>query len=422
MNPSLMFAILVSFMVQSAFANRVSSSEYNYPALTPNLSTFYSACLGAVEKGEDVAVTILNRRVEGYRKYRSLKLKLYRAEVSAPVVFILSGFGGDEESNVSRYLAVRIQKMGFNALIVPNTMTPNFVVSSSPSGLVGLTNEDAKDLYAALAQTSAELVGQGLTSRERYLLGYSHGALLASYISVLDLEQKRLNFKSSLLINPPVDLLHSLKLLDQKAMQFKDISLGRLLDFATDLQGKVKRCAKTPAEALQPEEFVNGLELKDSEAAGLIGMVFLGTLKDLILATEAIQDHDILPLPGMPGSVGERAQNSARKRAASRIGFQEYVESILLPFHKAVQKTMGLSELSAETSLPFALNKLSGQQNIFLMHNADDFLLRSEDLVYLESYFGHRARIYPYGGHLGNLGHADNVRAIENWLKKGQIN
>ena len=41
--------------------------------------------------------------------------------------------------------------------------------------------------------------------------------------------------------------------------------------------------------------------------------------------------------------------------------------------------------------------------NIFVMHNRNDFLMTSESMEWLEATFGERAVIFPRGGHLGNL-------------------
>jgi hypothetical protein len=43
------------------------------------------------------------------------------------------------------------------------------------------------------------------------------------------------------------------------------------------------------------------------------------------------------------------------------------------------------------------------------MHNADDFTVSADDLRFLETVFGERARIYPSGGHNGNLAYRDNI-------------
>lgn len=46
------------------------------------------------------------------------------------------------------------------------------------------------------------------------------------------------------------------------------------------------------------------------------------------------------------------------------------------------------------------------------MHNRDDFLVSIEDLDYLEGLLGDRAKIYPYGGHMGNIWYWQNRNDI----------
>lgn len=56
------------------------------------------------------------------------------------------------------------------------------------------------------------------------------------------------------------------------------------------------------------------------------------------------------------------------------------------------------------------------------MHNADDFLLTTGDVAWMEQVFGDRALIFPRGGHLGNLYYPDNVASIRSWLTSGAFN
>ena len=43
------------------------------------------------------------------------------------------------------------------------------------------------------------------------------------------------------------------------------------------------------------------------------------------------------------------------------------------------------------------------------MTNVDDFILAKGEVEFLRSTFGDRARIYPRGGHCGNLEYHENV-------------
>ena len=54
---------------------------------------------------------------------------------------------------------------------------------------------------------------------------------------------------------------------------------------------------------------------------------------------------------------------------------------------------------------------------IVLMDNEDDLILAPEDLAFLKDVFGSRAKIYPYGGHLGNMTYAANAAYMINVFK-----
>ena len=55
---------------------------------------------------------------------------------------------------------------------------------------------------------------------------------------------------------------------------------------------------------------------------------------------------------------------------------------------------------------------------IGLMHNADDILVSADDLRFLEAVFGERARIYPKGGHNGNLAYRDNIAYLVEFFSR----
>jgi hypothetical protein len=51
------------------------------------------------------------------------------------------------------------------------------------------------------------------------------------------------------------------------------------------------------------------------------------------------------------------------------------------------------------------------------MTNENDFILSSAELDYLRQLFGERARIYPRGGHLGNLEYKENLANMVAFFK-----
>ena len=53
-----------------------------------------------------------------------------------------------------------------------------------------------------------------------------------------------------------------------------------------------------------------------------------------------------------------------------------------------------------------------------VMTNENDFILTKGELEYLRQLFGERIKIYPRGGHLGNLEYKDNLAYMVNFLKE----
>ena len=60
---------------------------------------------------------------------------------------------------------------------------------------------------------------------------------------------------------------------------------------------------------------------------------------------------------------------------------------------------------------------LRNSPKIGLMDNQDDLILTPEDLAFLKDVFGSRAKIYPYGGHCGNMSYTENVAYMLNFFK-----
>ena len=103
-----------------------------------------------------------------------------------------------------------------------------------------------------------------------------------------------------------------------------------------------------------------------------------------------------------------------RKRLedAKRFTLSEYNEKIAAPLW---EKQAG--NLPADTrhfiqsgSLVPIIDRLRGNPKVHILHNADDFLVERKSIEALKTVLGDRVRIYPYGGHLGNLWYSENKK------------
>jgi hypothetical protein len=91
------------------------------------------------------------------------------------------------------------------------------------------------------------------------------------------------------------------------------------------------------------------------------------------------------------------------------LSFEDYAHRVLYPHYRETAPGVTFEELLTREGLRAIGRYLRDTPKIGLMHNSDDILLSEGDLEYLESVFGERARIYPKGGHCGNLAYKDNI-------------
>ena len=421
----LIAAILITVAVCQSFADRVGDRSYQFPVRSNLSSTLYGGCYYTGQtKTEKLEIPIRNRRLQNYRKYRKLPVLFYpSAKPTDRLIFILGGIGGDENACNSKYLAWLAQKAGFSAAILPNSFTPAFVVGVSRTGMVGIPATDAKDMSEALIATRKTLANRGRVFSSTSVVGYSHGALLAAFISRAP-EAHSLNIKSFLLINPPLDLLGNIRLIDSWRSEFDQISLGRLLKVGPPSQKLFKKCSNELTSGSGFTSFtarLNEIGLTDSEIRGVLGKALSAPITETILASQDINDREILPAGGADNSPIQRIQQRARERAAAQYSMEEYVTRFLIPYGTGGRQ-MGLNQLNQEASLYSLLPVLKNDSRVFVMHNEDDFILQNNDANLLEDTFGNRLRLYPSGGHMGNMWVSDNQETVKNWLLENRVN
>ena len=80
-----------------------------------------------------------------------------------------------------------------------------------------------------------------------------------------------------------------------------------------------------------------------------------------------------------------------------------------MPYYKSKQPGLQRQALLDELSLRSIEGYLRDSDKIFVMHNADDLILEPGEIDFFTDVFGSRAKIYPTGGHCGNMAYRDNV-------------
>ncbi len=88
-----------------------------------------------------------------------------------------------------------------------------------------------------------------------------------------------------------------------------------------------------------------------------------------------------------------------------RVGLTDYFHEYMWPFYEQAKLTTALTreQFAQLQSLTSIQSYLAKAQKIGVVSNRDDVILERGEIEFLTDTFGARAKIYPTGGHLGNL-------------------
>lgn len=338
----------------------------------------------------------------------------------APLVFVVPGTGANFDASKSLILQRALYRAGFHVASLPSPLHQNFIVSASTSSRPGLLAEDARDLYRALKsmrphiENEVEVTWYGL-------VGYSLGATDAAFVARLDSQERSFDFEKVLLINPPVNLHRSAGVLDQ--LFAENIPSIAALDAL--LNELVQELAQFYSPA-QPVTFSEDLVYAiyrhhpppDRTLEALIGAAFRLASMNLIFTADVMAHLGVLVAPDR--RLGVTDTLTPYLKASTQISFDDYAHRVLYPYYRESAPDVTFEQLVAQDSLRAIGDYLRSTPKIGLMHNADDILLSEGDLEYLETVFGERARIYPKGGHCGNLAYKDNIAYLTDFFTGGR--
>jgi pimeloyl-ACP methyl ester carboxylesterase len=321
-------------------------------------------------------------------------------------LFIVAGVGSTPFFGVAPYLASLFYRENFHVVILPSPISWNFALSASHSGAPGYAPEDARDLYTVMQRTLATL-------KDRYdlrittidFMGVSLGALEGAYLSVIDAEGK-VGIAKYLLVNPPIDLAYAIKQLDQwnaLASKFGPVKSQELVSKALAIVDSFSGENQDDPEIF--DRFVKkfGVFTKE-EIQFLVARSLQSQLPELVYVTQAIHDQNVLSAP--------KDEMRTRLEEAKKFTLSDYNERIGLPLWRsqAVEPQTGLESFVERSSLVHILDRLRNNPKVYIMHNADNFLINRKSIEELKDALGDRVVLYPYGGHLGNIWYPQNKR------------
>jgi hypothetical protein len=399
---------------------------YDYPFVDPFAATVvgtpkgYRASLPKHVREDEFEITVFKDRQtpEVFWYNERLKFSLARQTHKAPLIFNIAGTGAGYNSALMKVMQKAFFQAGFHVISLPSPTHSNFIVSASTTGVPGRVQDDAADLYRVM-ELAYERVKDRIDVSEFYLTGYSLGAWQAAFVAHHDEKARVFDFKKVLMINPPVSLFSSIRILDHMLLDNVPGGMAGLNDF-------FKRVFNSFVQVYKDHEFTNfgedflyraytTYEPGDEDLEALIGLSFRMSSNNMAFTSDVVSKSGYV----VPKSLELTSTSSLTKYfdVGIRLSFEDYLSQLFYPYFKARDPSLTLEELIEEASLERIEDYLVGSPKIGLMTNEDDVILAPGEIDYLREVFGERAQIFPTGGHCGNLAQRNVIAYMTDFFK-----
>ncbi|MBK7893048.1 MAG: hypothetical protein IPJ84_19990 [Bdellovibrionales bacterium] len=399
---ALVFGLLV-LSLQS-----ISSVSFALPSALPPSDDPYKASLmyaflagsDANQHREKLSLFPERKSIPVLGERTDFTFSFYPLRSGAPLVIYIGGLGGHHTDSSFAAFANVAQSRGYNVLAFSSTMNWSFALSASRSGTPGQTMDDAKDLYVAIEKAIRHVKKKyGYQFGQVGISGFSLGALTSAYIAKLDLEEKRIGIDSLLMVNVPVDVGYGMSVLDSlysageswKGEHKENIGGYAINYYLRSIEALAKKRTTL-------EEVVRNFGLTTDQIKFVIGRQFRSSLRDALVSSQSVQDLGVLK------SKFSRFNQNDRQDEAFRFSFRDYKEKVLLPSWQRRHGANGtVNDMMAHSGLAEVAADIVKLPSVTVIHTEDDFLLRPEDIQFLRDTFGSNLKLYPRGGHGGNL-------------------
>jgi hypothetical protein len=343
---------------------------------------------------------------------------------AAPLIFVIAGTGSSFYSSSMIFLQKVFYQAGFHVICLSSPTQMNFITTASATSVPGNIVEDTQDLYNVMT-LAWEQVKDRIKVKEFYLTGYSLGASQSAFVAKLDEEKRVFNFKKVLMINPAVSLYTSAQILDGMVLRVAPTQGPEEYDrWFNEILGGFGQIYKQMGQPPLDHDFLydlyrflmkKGVTPRQENMAGMIGTVFRLASSNMIFAADVMANYGLI----VPKNRELTSADSLTDymKVTTRVSFIDYFNEFLFPYFQAKNPGLTKDALIASTSLRSIESYLRNTPKIFLMDNEDDLILTPQDMAFLKNVFGPRAKIYPYGGHLGNMTYRDNVADMINVFK-----
>ena len=335
----------------------------------------------------------------------------------APLVFLIAGAGASDRSAKLMTMMKALHQAGFHVITLPSPSNANFVISASQSKITGDMVEDSADLYRAMEVAWEQVKGEIEVSSFN-LCGYSLGGSQAAFVAKLDEERRVFNFRKVLMINPPVSLYSSVVSIEALLQQIPGGATKQGV-FFNRMLSKFSQYYRYGNFVAINDDFLYSIYTEKlftrEETAGLIGLTYRINLAGMIFASDVMTNSGyVVPKNRVLSSTDSTFDYFF---VSCHLSFIDYFNEYLYPHFKKQRPGLTREAFIDSLSLKSIEEYLKSSPKVGLMTNENDFILTRDELDYLRRIFGERAKIYPRGGHLGNLEYKENLAYMVEFFK-----
>jgi len=393
-------------IVSLLLSNLLIGESYNYPYKDPIKATAFAiqAPKVRIPLKTRTLPQISNRKLPFIlEEFNTFKYGVALQRRKAPVIFLVAGTGSYYKTMYLRGLAQSFYKAGMHVVFLSSPTHPNFIINCSTSAIPGIPEHDAKDLNRVMKQILKTINHKGI-----YICGYSLGGMNAAFCA----KEGEIPFKRVLMINPPVNLYRSISKLDSFLPDNERHIMEVIIKLMHNIPNKgFDLSQKGILESELRKELNTPKKLQE-----LIGLIF--RVKTLKMVTFS----DLMTESGLIFSKDEAVKLHkfiTYLPKALQLKHTDYIERIMIPKFIKEGKFHSRRELIEALDLHQIEQFLKEDSRIFAVTNTDELILNKTDFDFLKETFGKRLKIYPNGGHCGNINFPPNLQHAVEIIKKG---
>jgi len=274
----------------------------------------------------------------------------------------------------------------------------------------GHAEHDAEDIYRVMERIY-DTLRDDIEVTSFNVTGYSLGGFNTAYVTKLDEERQVFNFRRALLINPPVSLYNSISLLDRMAENIPGGADNFNLFFKDLVRGFSEVYKRESSKNVGGPDFLyeayKAMDLHDEELAALIGVAFRLSSSSMVFASDVMTNYGFIKPANL--QLDRYSDLSMFNTVSTRLGFTDYYHDYFYPYFRDTDNAGTRDSFVQSESLIHIEDYLRSTPKITVMHNENDVILEPGEINFFREVFGDRAKIYPYGGHCGNMSYRDNV-------------